>query len=150
MIIRKASTEDVDSLVHLRIDFLNEVNGREEPPEGYAVNLERYFFDSLTEGSFVAWIVEDGGRIVATSGMCIHSTAPNYSNPSGESAYILNMYTVPEWRGRGLASSLFSRLIEEARERGCGKATLHATKAGRKVYEKFGFHQTDDEMSLRL
>ena len=147
--IRQAQQQDIPEMVLLRIQFLNEVNDR-QPPVGFAGELSQYFQRALADGSFSAWLAVEEGRIVATSGMCIHTVAPNYYNPSGKSAYILNMFTVPEARGRGLASQLFARLLEEARERGCGKASLHATEAGRMVYKKFGFAFTDDEMSLSL
>ena len=150
MIVRRAAAEDVAELTRLRVEFLNEVNDRSEPPAGFAGDLERYFRAAMADGSFLAWLAEEDGRIVATSGMCLHRVAPNYSNPSGNTAYVLNMYTAPEFRGRGLASQLFSRLIEEARGRGCGKMALHATEAGRRVYERFGFRPSGDEMCLKL
>ena len=47
--------------------------------------------------------------------------------------------TVPEARGRGLASGLMRRALALGRERGCDVSTLQATKAGRPVYERMGY-----------
>ena len=52
---------------------------------------------------------------------------------------ILNMYTLPFARNRGVSSLILKRLIKEASERGISKISLHTTKAGEKVYRKFGF-----------
>jgi GNAT superfamily N-acetyltransferase len=60
------------------------------------------------------------------------------------------MYTLPEHRGRGIATVLFERLLDEARERGYKKISLHATDMGRPIYEKFGFSGVDNEMELKL
>ncbi len=139
MNIRKATAADIPELVRLRVRFLNEVNGRACPPDGFEADLSRYFHAGMADGSFAAWVAREDDRIVATSGVCFYHLAPNYSNPSGGVAYILNMYTLPEHRGKGLASALFARLIEEARARGYKKLALHATADGKRVYEKFGF-----------
>ena len=47
--------------------------------------------------------------------------------------------TVPEARGRGLASGLMRRALADAREAGCETTTLQATKAGQPVYDRLGF-----------
>jgi GNAT superfamily N-acetyltransferase len=47
--------------------------------------------------------------------------------------------TIPEARGRGLASRLLLRALAEARERGCTISTLQATKAGYPVYSRLGY-----------
>lgn len=130
--------------------FLNEVNNRDCAPDGFGLVLERYIREAMADGSFAAWVAEEQGRIIATSGICFYRIMPNYSNPTGSTAYIQNMYTLPEYRGRGLASNLFARLIEEARGRGCRKLSLHATETGRSVYARFGFTMTDHEMAYTL
>lgn len=150
MTIRMATAADIDEMVRLRILFLDEVNGPGRQPEGYAGKLRSYLVSAMEDGSFAAFLAEEDGTIAATSGVCFYHIAPNYSNPSGGTAYILNMYTLPEYRRRGLASELFAKVIEEARERGYTRLALHATQDGRKVYEKFGFETKGDEMVLNI
>ena len=47
--------------------------------------------------------------------------------------------TLPEARGRGLASALMTRSLLDARERGCTTSSLQATKMGQPIYERLGF-----------
>jgi predicted GNAT family acetyltransferase len=47
--------------------------------------------------------------------------------------------TLPEHRGRGLASAIVERLLADARDRGMRTGTLQASKAGAPVYERLGF-----------
>lgn len=47
--------------------------------------------------------------------------------------------TLPEARGRGLASALMIHALNEARERGCTTSSLQATRRGRPVYARLGY-----------
>jgi GNAT superfamily N-acetyltransferase len=47
--------------------------------------------------------------------------------------------TLPEARGRGLASALLGRALADARERGCRTTSLQATAAGYPIYERLGY-----------
>ena len=51
-------------------------------------------------------------------------------------------------RGRGFARQLLALAIDEARARGIKVVTLHASKFGKPIYEKFGF-ALNNEMILR-
>jgi GNAT superfamily N-acetyltransferase len=47
--------------------------------------------------------------------------------------------TLPDARGRGLATALLSHALIEARERGSTTSSLQATARGRAVYERLGY-----------
>jgi GNAT superfamily N-acetyltransferase len=49
--------------------------------------------------------------------------------------------TLPEARGRGLASRLLQRALWDARESGCDISTLQATKLGEPVYARLGYER---------
>jgi GNAT superfamily N-acetyltransferase len=51
----------------------------------------------------------------------------------------MNMYTVPEWRGRGVATALLREIIKFVKGTGARRIWLRATEEGRPVYEKAGF-----------
>ena len=149
-VIRRATVEDIEALVNLRLRFLREVNTSGREPEDLEEATRAYLKRAIPAEAFIAWVAEQDGEIVATSGLCFYEIVPNWSNPGGRVGYILNMYTAPAHRGLGLAPALLTRLIEEARARGCGRLTLHATEAGMLVYRKLGFGEPGDEMTLSL
>ena len=62
----------------------------------------------------------------------------------------MNMYTLPEERGRGLATELLKRLLDDARELRIAVVVLHAMPKGRSIYLKAGFVPSESEMRLRL
>ena len=57
----------------------------------------------------------------------------------GNDCEIWSVATLPEARGRGLATALMRQALWDARQAGCVTATLQATAPGRPVYERVGF-----------
>lgn len=57
----------------------------------------------------------------------------------GETGWIGALGVVPRARGRGAGSALTEACVEWLRERGARTVLLHATDAGRPVYERLGF-----------
>ncbi len=149
---RKATMNDIDDLVRTRIEFIKEVQNLETEFDLSSLkeSLYNYFMDTISENTFIAWLALDNNRIVATSGLCFYTLPPSYKNLSGKVAYIMNMYTIREYRNQGIAARLFQRVIEEARGLGYKKISLHATESGKPLYTKFSFKEVDNEMILNL
>jgi GNAT superfamily N-acetyltransferase len=147
---RLATAEDAASLARLRAAFLAEVAQADAADPALLDALRRYFAAALPAGEFVAYLAEAGGEIVATSGLVFHRHAPSHHNHSGCEGYILNMYTLPAWRGRGIATTLLRKLLDVASERGCPRVSLHARPQGRPIYVKAGFVAVETEMRLAL
>jgi GNAT superfamily N-acetyltransferase len=103
----------------------------------------------LRDGSYRGWLVEDGGRVVAGGGVIVVGFQPTPLDPSPRRAWVLNMYTEPEYRRRGLAKQLMQNMIAWCREQGFKHVFLHASEAGRPLYEQLGFGPTN-EMRLVL
>lgn len=151
--IRQATERDILELVRLRIDFLTEMNAAEHHaplPDGFEAVLIGYLESAIPNGNFVAYVAQEDEKIIATSGICFYQAVPSQSNPTGRIAYIMNMYTVPCQRKKGLATALLQRTIQEARLRGSTTITLHATEDGRNLYAKTGFSKDEDGMFLHL
>lgn len=69
-------------------------------------------------------------------------------NLKGLEAYILNMYTIPQYRGKGLARKLLENCIEECKKIGVKRIWLHASDDGTPLYKKMGFTFKNSEMEL--
>ncbi len=150
---RKANIGDVEQLVQMRIDFLKEVQAPETrlySEEELRVSLLHYFRTNITIEKFIAWIALENEQIVATSGLVFFEVAPGFTLIDGKIAYIMNMFTNENYRGKGVAKELFGYIVEEAKMMGYRRIALHATDAGRIIYEKFGFKLTNDEMVLNI
>jgi len=111
--------------------------------------FEPWVRERLADGRYVGVFLEEEGAVIASAGIFFMDFPPHWMDAQPVRAYLLNFYTAPEARGRGLATELLGRCVEECRRRNVGVVTLHASKFGRPVYERFGFKQ-HNEMVLRL
>jgi GNAT superfamily N-acetyltransferase len=146
LLLRKANLKDIEEIVRLRIEFMCEINKTENVPEGLEHHLKEYFEENMKNDTFVAWLAIDNDRIISICAICFYTVPPTLKNITGKTAYIMNVYTKLEYRKRGLAAKLFARILEEAKEHGCKKIHLSATKEGSILYEKFNFKYNDREM----
>jgi GNAT superfamily N-acetyltransferase len=147
---RLATADDVASLVRLRAAFLAEVAEADAADPALLDALRQYFAAALPAGEFVALLAEAGGEIVATGGLVFHRHAPSHHNLSGCEGYVLNMYTLPAWRGRGIATAILRKLLVVASERGCPRVSLHARPQARPIYARAGFVPVETEMRLAV
>lgn len=58
---------------------------------------------------------------------------------AGDDCCVTGVATLPDRRGRGIASWVLLRALAEAGERGALTASLQATRAGAPIYERLGF-----------
>jgi GNAT superfamily N-acetyltransferase len=105
--------------------------------------------ERLRDGRYLGWMVEQAGQVVAGGGMYLMDFPPHFRDPQPLRAYLLNFYVGPEARGRGVARGLLKTAIDEARRRGIRVVSLHASEAGRPLYERNGF-AASNEMMLNL
>ena len=95
--IRRATLEDIDALTELRQRFLEEIGYAAEAVPG-AVRC--YLADAVPTAEVVAWLAEEDGQIVATSGVVFLQKPPHGRNLSGKGGFGLKMYTLFSGRHR--------------------------------------------------
>jgi len=149
--IRPAVASDRATIVEFRLAMFDDMSGAEAGltprPESLGRDNERWVAEHLGS-DFFAWIADLDGRPVASAGLVWFAHPPGPLNPIGTEAYILNVYTRPEARRRGLARALMERLVEEAGRAGVGRIWLRASDEGRPLYEAMGF-RTGNYLELR-
>jgi GNAT superfamily N-acetyltransferase len=69
----------------------------------------------------------------------IYEKPPSIRSVTGKVGYVTNVYTRPEWRGRGVASALMKLIVDFAKDAHIGKLHLGTTELGRGVYTRVGF-----------
>lgn len=145
--IRLATVDDLEALVQLRLALLREIgnlNDADTTPLTEAT--EQYLSQKLSQG-FTTWIADVDGKIIATSDVVIFERPPVEKNLLGLETYLMNIYTIPQYRGNSIAAALL-KLLAFVKKTGARRIWLHATKDGQHLYEKLGFVSTTTEMEL--
>lgn len=147
---KRASLEDLELLTETRITVLRAANKLDDTVDMSVVKEQSrdYYRDSLADESHIAYLVYDGETFAGSGGISFFRVMPTFHNPDGRKAYIMNMYTRPEYRRKGIGRQTLGLLVAAAREKGITAISLEATDMGRPLYEKFGFVCMEHEMEL--
>ncbi len=147
---KKATADDIDILTSTRIEVLRAANRLTDNTDMSEVATQSYSYykEALSSNRHVAYLVFDGNTFIGAGGISFYQVMPTYHNPSGNKAYIMNMYTKPEYRRKGIALKTLDILVNEAKSRGIYSISLEATQMGKPLYEAYGFVQMKHEMEL--
>ena len=114
--------------------------------EGWQARFLQYFRPRIARGEACLSVAVENGRVVGTAGALERDGYPAVVTGL-RNGYIFGVRVEPQFRGRGIARALTERSIAFLRERGCRRIRLHASPAGRGIYEGLGFIATN-EMEL--
>lgn len=147
---KKASLDDLELLTKTRIQVLRAANRLNDSANMSEVEAESraYYKRALADGTHTAYLVFDGETFVGAGGISYYTVMPTFHNPTGKKAYVMNMYTAPAYRRKGIAAKTLDLLVQDAKGRGIRSISLEATEAGRPLYEAYGFVRMADEMEL--
>lgn len=147
---RPVTSLDLEVVCHHREEMFRGAGAPEADVVAMAPAFRQWLESRLREGSYTGWIVEHSGTPVAGTGFIVLDWPPHPRHPAdNRRGYVLNVFVEPPHRSHGLATMLMKLAAEEARSRGIVFLALHATAAGRPVYEKLGW-QPMPEMSLAI
>jgi GNAT superfamily N-acetyltransferase len=148
--IRETRPDDLEEILNHRRLMFYDMGRRDETMLDALVRssrppMQRY----LIEHSYCGWFaIAPDGRVAAGAGLLITPLVSGPLSPDQiNRAYLLNVYTYPEFRKRGLARMLTKRAIDWCRDHQFKVLWLHASDDGRPLYESLGF-EPSNEMKL--
>ena len=152
LLYKRATIEDIDMLTKTRIRVLSAANSLSDDIDMNEVEKQSYDYygRALCDDTHIAYLVFDEKRFVGSGGVSFFQVMPTYHNVSGKKAYIMNIYTEPAYRRRGIAYKILDLLVSDVRSKEITSISLEATEAGRPLYEKYGFVKMNDEMELPM
>ncbi|HTN16368.1 MAG TPA: GNAT family N-acetyltransferase [Chitinophagaceae bacterium] len=138
--ISQATPEEIPVVVDMRILFADELGGKPDPETEarMRLQLETYFSEELNR-SYLCYYAEVNGTVASIAGLVIRKQPGSLKNPSGKWGYIMNVFTLPEFRRLGLSAQVMRALMDKAIELGITSFELHATPQGEPTYQKLGF-----------
>jgi GNAT superfamily N-acetyltransferase len=150
--IRQATSSDAAIIAGHRVRMFRDMG--QVPTDALAAVLLAKSSSALAEllrdGSYVGWLAIDGrDRVLAGAGAHVKPQLPRISHDgvrvvTAPVPLVVNVYTEPDWRGKGIARALMRSLMEWATAQGCDRVLLHASDAGRLLYVSLGFVPTNE------
>lgn len=153
--IRIAGPADILTIARQRAAMFDDMKrltngGYHELVDESARFLER----ALPAGEYRGWLaiaLDEPREVIGGAGVQLRRVMPfprHGSDPTtiatGRQAIVVNVYTDPRWRGRGVARALVEAIVRFARVERLDSLVLHASEAGRPLYEKLGFVATNE------
>ena len=148
IIFQKLTEKELDAFIEIRINQLREEGATENIDLRPA--LKDYYNRHMADGTFVSWIAMDGNTIIGTSGMSFVEKPPYFGCPNGKIGLLSSMFTSNAYRRQGIAKELLARVVQEAKEYGCGVVQITASDMGVLLYTDFGFRKNGNFMQYNL
>jgi GNAT superfamily N-acetyltransferase len=100
----------------------------------------------LDSGDYVGWLATPANQpemVVGGAGVQLQPILPRPVNAStvgeGRQGTVVNVFTEPQWRRRGIAGLLIKEIITWSKDEHLDRLLLHASDEGRSLYERLGF-----------
>ena len=148
VVIRLATLEDLEVLIKLRLDFLAESfrSLGDEEIKAVSTQLREYYGRNLSKDLFAVLACLEG-EIISCAFLVIDERPANLSFPTGRIGTVLNVYTIPVWRGKGLATQILDEILNIARVQQVSRLQLKASATAISLYEKVGFQIEDNDFT---
>ncbi|GAA5513178.1 N-acetyltransferase Eis [Deinococcus carri] len=147
--LRTALPDDAETIQAQRDAMFADMGKEVHKVEAVSATALGWHRRMLQVGLYEGVLMHAGADIVAGAGLLWRDWPPNPDTAEQTRAYLLNVYVQPQHRGQGLAWVLVQTLLTRCASRGVNIVSLHASEAGRPIYEGLGF-RASSEMELLL
>lgn len=142
--LRRATSKDLPLLVqHRRMMFEEMARPTEEDLSVLDASYREWAREMMKQRLLHGYVVETSrGKPAASGCVWLREMQPSPGHPAGMIPYVLSVYTVPEFRRKGLASMIVEEAMGWGRKHGYHRILLHASSTGRMVYSNLGWKRT--------
>jgi len=147
---RLATKEDMSELAIMRY--------AQQCEKGVLVNVQREefidivsnFYMCFSEKRWNCWVAVQGEKIISHIFIQTMERIPDFNRIDGKLGYVTNVYTVPEYRNKGIGSRLMKKVIEWSKVQGYEALIVWSAGKATPFYERFGFTNKNKIFELRF
>jgi GNAT superfamily N-acetyltransferase len=111
----------------------------------------RLFFEEMYESKrWTVWVAEVESSIVSHVFLEIIDTVPRPGRKKSPFGYVTNVYTIPEYRSKGIGSKIMVEINRWAKENGLTFLMVWPSETSVDFYERHGFKQAAEVMENHL
>ena len=137
--VEKADLKDINELVQMRIEYLTEDYGglTDVQAEKIRNQLPEYYNNHLNKDLFVYVVKSE--KIISCCFLLVSEKPANPSFINGRTGTLMNVYTRPDFRRKGIAKKIMEFLISDAKKMKLDFIELKSTDNGYNLYKSVGF-----------
>ncbi|GIQ69010.1 N-acetyltransferase [Xylanibacillus composti] len=151
MKIRLAEPYDIDSLVRMRWDFTYEHYPIIEASYGdFQEECSVFLHKAMSNGKWFIWVAELNDKIVSHIYIELIDKVPKPGRTTYPFVYMTNVYTIPEYRSKGIGGRLLKRIEEWGRENRHEFIMVWPSDDGVPFYARNGYIRCTEPMELSL
>ena len=149
--IRPATLEDAGIIATHRQRMFEDIGGHNQQKlQSMTENFRPWLESRMASGEYLGWLaMASDGMVAAGLGLWLMDWPPHVLGAGARRGNIVNVYTEPRHRRRGLARLLMNAALACCRANCVNVVILHASKDGQRLYDSMGFKPTN-EMRLVL
>jgi GNAT superfamily N-acetyltransferase len=143
--------EDIPVLTHQRKQMFLDM-GRPDDAK-MRVMLEAFVpwvKSAMIQGTYTGFLALHAAKVAAGLGLMFQEMPPSLRDLGSSWGYILNVYTEPEHRRKGLAGELVKFALQECKGRGIHTVRLYASEMGHHLYASLGFKPREEMIRSEL
>jgi RimJ/RimL family protein N-acetyltransferase len=155
VLVRRAEVDDAAVIARHRARMFQDMGDiSTETFDDFVAASRDWTERALASGEYIGWLAAPKATpdvVIAGAGVQLRKVAPHPCRPphdgafaQGRHAIVINVFTEPEWRRRGVALLLMEELLRWARQEKLDRLVLHASPHARSLYAKIGFIATNE------
>lgn len=163
--VRKLELDDIEQILQLRIGIQNydakfEIQNCDEDFMDYNKTIlkeeelirctKRYIIDNLNKNIYMFGLFIND-ELIANCGFYIDRHFPTYTNKTGMTGHICNVFTKEQYRNLGYQKKVFNFCFDFAKEMGITNFILSSVNPKAiKMYKAFGFKENNHIYSYKI
>ena len=141
--ITKAAEEHKEWIIRHRIEMFREMGWNDDDLR-FTEQATREFLDESWDQAPTAFLAIEDDVVQGGCSVTFYKTFPSRHNPTGQDAYVLNMFVEPQFRKKGIATRLLKHILDICKSEGIGRVALHSAPMGIGIYESLGFEKVEN------
>ncbi len=149
--LRRATVADASTIARHRRIMFRDLGYRDDAAlDSMSDKFLPWVEQKMQSGEYLAWFaVTADDLVVAGAGLWLMDWPAHMVGSSSRRGNILNVFTEPAYRRRGLARRLVEAAMDWCKAHNIDFVILHASPEGRSLYESLGF-TAGNEMRVKL
>jgi len=148
LIVRSARPADARTLAVLRWTFKQEEHEATSVSPRPLEEAEKWIHDRLSDGQWLAWVVETDGEICGHVFLCLVERVPEPYGDNNPLGYVTNFFVMPSHRNKGAGAALLEALKRHAHRAGLDTLIVWPSERSTPLYRRSGFQPPQELLEL--